>query len=55
MRQRAPIRRLTVRTLLIVLVVLQALIPMFGNLPLGPLSITTFPVTVAVVAVVLGP
>ena len=55
MRQREQIRRLTVRTLLIVLVVLQDLIPMFGNIPLGPLSITTLPVTVAVVAVVLGP
>ena len=55
MKQREQIRRLTVRTLLIVLVVLQDLIPMFGNIPLGPLSITTLPVTVAVVAVVLGP
>ena len=52
MRNRQQIQRLTTQALLIVIIVLQDLIPMIGNLPLGPLSITTLPITVGVVAVV---
>lgn len=54
MQQRQKIHVLTRRTLLLVLIVLQDLLPV-GNLPLGPLSITTMPITVAVIAVVFGP
>ena len=50
MQNRQQIQRLTTQALLIVIIVLQDLIPMIGNLPLGPLSIT-----VGVVAVVWGP
>ncbi|APU46368.1 ECF transporter S component [Limosilactobacillus fermentum] len=55
MQNRQQIQRLTTQALLIVIIVLQDLIPMIGNLPLGPLSITTLPITVGVVAVVWGP
>lgn len=41
MQNRQQIQRLTTQALLIVIIVLQDLIPMIGNLPLGPLSITT--------------
>ena len=54
-RQRQQIHNMTRRTMLIVLIVLQDLLPFIGNLPIGPLSITTLPITVAVVAVVFGP
>lgn len=54
MQQRHQIQVLTRRTLLLVLIVIQDLLPL-GNLPLGPLSITTLPITVAVIAVVFGP
>ena len=55
MQNRQQIQCLTTQALLIVIIVLQDLIPMIGNLPLGPLSITTLPITVGVVAVVWGP
>ncbi|HJF53525.1 MAG TPA: ECF transporter S component [Limosilactobacillus coleohominis] len=54
-RQRQQIHNMTRRTMLIVLIVLQDLLPFIGNLPIGPLSITTLPITVAVVAVLFGP
>ncbi|HJA73357.1 MAG TPA: ECF transporter S component [Candidatus Limosilactobacillus faecipullorum] len=55
MQQRSQIRRLTRRSLLLVLIIVQDLVPFIGNLPLGPLSITTMPVTVAVIAALFGP
>lgn len=55
MQQRAQIRRLTRRSLLLVLIVIQDLVPFLGNLPVGPLSITTMPITVAVIAALFGP
>ena len=55
MERRAKIRRLTRRSLLLVLIVVQDLVPFLGNLPIGPLSLTTLPVTVAVIAVLFGP
>ncbi|WP_251545287.1 ECF transporter S component [Limosilactobacillus caecicola] len=54
-RQRQQIHNMTRRTLLIVLIVIQDFLPFLGNIPLGPLSITTLPITVAVIAVVCGP
>ncbi|WP_295732114.1 ECF transporter S component [uncultured Limosilactobacillus sp.] len=53
--QRQQIHQMTRRTLLIVLVIIQDLLPLIGNLPIGPLSITTLPITVAVVAILFGP
>lgn len=53
MQQRQKIHVLTRRTILLVLIVLQDLLPV-GNLPVGPLSITTMPITVAVIAAVFG-
>lgn len=55
MQQRSQIRRLTRRSLLLVLIIVQDLVPFIGNLPLGPLSITTMPITVAVIAALYGP
>lgn len=52
--QRQQIRTMTRRTLLIVLIVLQDLLPFIGNVPLGPLSITTLPITVAIIAILFG-
>ena len=53
--QRQQIHTMTRRTLLIVLIVLQDLLPFIGNVPLGPLSITTLPITVAIIAILFGP
>ena len=53
--QRQKIHTMTRRTLLIVLIVLQDLLPFIGNVPIGPLSITTLPITVATIAILLGP
>lgn len=55
MDRRAKIRRLTRRTMFLVLIILQDLIPFIGNIPIGPLSLTTLPVTVAVIAALFGP
>lgn len=54
-RQRQQIHNMTRRTLLIVLIIIQDFLPFIGNLPIGPLSITTLPITVAVVAILFGP
>lgn len=53
--QRQKIHTMTRRTLLIVLIVLQDLLPFIGNVPIGPLSITTLPITVATIAILFGP
>lgn len=53
--QRQQIHNMTRRTLLIVLIIIQDFLPFIGNLPIGPLSITTLPITVTVVAVLFGP
>lgn len=53
--QRQQIHNMTRRSLLIILIVLQDLVPFLGNIPLGPLSVTTLPITVVVIAIVSGP
>ncbi|WP_283589983.1 ECF transporter S component [Ligilactobacillus saerimneri] len=55
MTQQLRIKRLTRRGLLVALVLLQDFLPLLGNIPLGPLSITTLPITVTAVAIILGP
>lgn len=55
MTHQLRIKRLTQRGLLVALVLLQDFLPLLGNIPLGPLSITTLPVTITVVAIILGP
>lgn len=52
---RYRIHTMTRRTLLLVLIVLQDLIPFIGNIPIGPLSITTLPITVSIIAILFGP
>ena len=55
MKRRQQIRRNTIRAIFIAIIILQDFVPFLGNIPLGPLSITTIHVTVIVAAVVLGP
>lgn len=55
MKRRQQIRRNTIRSIFIAIIILQDFVPFLGNIPLGPLSITTMHVTVIVAAVVLGP
>lgn len=55
MKRRQQIRRSTIRSIFIAIIILQDFVPFLGNIPLGPLSITTLHVTVIVAAVVLGP
>lgn len=55
MKRRQQIRRNTIRAIFIAIIILQDFVPFLGNIPLGPLSITTMHVTVIVAAVVLGP
>ena len=49
------IRRNTTRAIFMAIIILQDLVPFFGNIPLGPLSITTLHVTVILAAIILGP
>ena len=49
------IRHNTTLAIFIAIILLQDFIPFFGNIPLGPLSITTLHVTVIIAAIVLGP
>lgn len=55
MKRRQQIRRNTIRAIFIAIIILQDFVPFLGNIPLGPLSITTMHVTVIIAAVVLGP
>lgn len=55
MKRRQQIRRNTIRSIFIAIIILQDFVPFLGNIPLGPLSITTMHVTVIVAAIVLGP
>ncbi|BAP85248.1 membrane protein [Paucilactobacillus hokkaidonensis JCM 18461] len=54
MRQRSTYR-LSILGILTAIIILQDFIPMLGNIPIGPLSLTTLHVTVIVTAIVLGP
>lgn len=49
------IRHNTTLAIFISIILLQDFVPFFGNIPLGPLSITTLHVTVIIAAIVLGP
>lgn len=51
---RHKLHTMTRRTILLVLIVLQDFIPFLGNIPIGPLSITTLPITVTVIAILFG-
>lgn len=55
MTRHQRIRRNTRRAIFMAIIILQDLVPFFGNIPLGPLSITTLHVTVILAAIVLGP
>lgn len=53
-----PRRKLRHNTLLAIfgtIIIIQNLVPVLGNIPLGPLSITLIHITVIVAAIVLGP
>lgn len=55
MTRHQRIRRNTTRAIFIAIILLQDFVPFFGNIPLGPLSITTLHVTVILAAILLGP
>ena len=55
MKRRQQIQRSTIRSILIAIIILQDFVPFFGNIPVGPLSITTMHVTVIIAAIVVGP
>ncbi|MDO4902881.1 MAG: ECF transporter S component [Limosilactobacillus sp.] len=55
MIRREKIRQNAIRAILIAIIILQDFVPFLGNIPIGPLSLTTLHVTVIVSAVVLGP
>ena len=55
MNTRKRLRRMVILTLLAAIIVVQNVVPFLGYIPVGPLSITVIPVTVAVAAVILGP
>ena len=48
-------KRLTAQTLLLAILILQDFIAALGNIPIGPLSLTTLQITVMIGAVVMGP
>ncbi|HJA75221.1 MAG TPA: ECF transporter S component [Candidatus Limosilactobacillus gallistercoris] len=55
MTRHQRIRRNTRRAIFMAIIIIQDLVPFFGNIPLGPLSITTLHVTVILAAITLGP
>lgn len=55
MTNRRATYRLSILSILIAIIVLQDFIPVLGNIPIGPLSLTTLHITVIITAVVLGP
>ena len=55
MKRRQQIQRSTIRSSLIAIIILQDFVPFLGNIPVGPLSITTMHVTVIIAAIVVGP
>ena len=55
MKPKKRLRRMVVLTLLAAIIVIQNVVPFLGYIPIGPLSITVIPVTVAVAAAILGP
>ena len=55
MKRRQQIQQSTIRSILIAIIILQDFVPFLGNIPVGPLSITTMHVTVIVAAIVVGP
>lgn len=46
---------MSVLSILIAIIILQDFIPVIGNIPIGPLSLTTMHITVIITAIVLGP
>lgn len=54
MRQRSTYR-LSILGILTAIIILQDFIPVLGNIPIGPLSLTTLHITVIIAAIVLGP
>lgn len=54
-RQQYLLRKMTRRTLLMIIILLQDFVPFLGNIPLGPLSITTLPMTITIIAILFGP
>lgn len=46
---------MSILSILIAIIILQDFIPVLGNIPIGPLSLTTLHVTVIITAIVLGP
>ena len=52
---RQKLRRSTLLALFGTIVIVQNLVPVLGNIPIGPLSITLIHITVIVAAIVLGP
>lgn len=55
MKRRQQIQQSTIRSILIAIIILQDFVPFLGNIPVGPLSITTMHVTVIIAAIVVGP
>ena len=46
---------MSILSILIAIIILQDFIPVLGNIPIGPLSLTTLHITVIITAIVLGP
>lgn len=55
MTRHQRIRRNTLRAIFMAIIIIQDLVPFFGNIPLGPLSITTLHITVIIAAITRGP
>ena len=55
MTRHQRIRRNTLRAIFMAIIIIQDLVPFFGNIPLGPLSITTLHITVIIAAITLVP
>lgn len=52
---RQKLRRNTLLAIFGTIVIVQNLVPVLGNIPIGPLSITLIHITVIIAAIVLGP
>lgn len=55
LRKKKSTYHISILAILTAIIILQDFIPMLGNIPIGPLSLTTLHVTVIITAIVLGP
>ena len=55
MLRKSKAYRISILALFIAIIIVQNFVPLFGYIPVGPLSLTTIHITVIIAAILLGP